>query len=105
MAPQLQFLILGNGKRSGMPPGNVDTTSLRQNPSFRQASLRQALLGDRQPVRMPDNSDLLLETSALNSEFDSLYPDVEEIARLQDLEKARTLLSELVCTNNYNSSA
>ncbi|WAR08616.1 hypothetical protein MAR_018574 [Mya arenaria] len=93
----------GNGKRSGPLQKSLDSTNVRDL-SARQYSLRDLLLPEGFASRVPTNNELLLDARDVDTDVDSLYPDIEGYARAKDLEKARMMLSELMFQRHARNS-
>ncbi|XP_052809432.1 uncharacterized protein LOC128237893 [Mya arenaria] len=88
-------LLAGNGKRSGPLQKTLDSTNVRYL-SSRQCSLRDILLPESFASREHTNNELLLDAGDVDTDVDSIYPDIEGYTRAKDLEKARMMLSELM---------
>ncbi|KAL4233355.1 hypothetical protein ACF0H5_008037 [Mactra antiquata] len=88
----------GNGKRSGPPLADTDSTQ-----KDRQYILRQLLLSDRQTS--PDISlDTKLTSAPVYDDIESFYPDVASYNKEKEIEKIQSLLGKLLLSKQYRNS-
>ncbi|XP_052241318.1 uncharacterized protein LOC127851536 [Dreissena polymorpha] len=92
----------GNGKRSGLPTFKSDLES--DELKNRQNILRQLLFPDTLLPSVSHKKDMLSESSDIEDDVNSLFPELEDYDRSRDMAKARNLLSEMLLQKRQRNS-